>query len=157
MKRYGVLIKSDRALIAESEGRFPLMQSRRILQSKLRKEHGIKATIYGCGILLRKYGFHGEWHHIGRYAKEVEYYDIDSVVDRFPDNKLAIIAMSTKPTKEVIERMVRIEWWHWYGAKNRRKYEIQQYEGLATIKGEWIYFKGQRKLMTGNYIQINYL
>lgn len=60
--------RSLNALDAERDGRMPLTRAAQVIRSD-----------YGCTIAVAKIALNllhdGEWHHVGKYATEVKYYD----------------------------------------------------------------------------------
>lgn len=158
MKIYGVLIKSDNALRAEEEGRFPITQAKKVLRTRLR-EMNFKATLYGCEMLLKEYGDSNEWHHVSKFANEVDYYDTQAVLELFenPTEEILQIAAASKPKRqEVPVRKCRVSIYYkeWIIKHTKRSYS---YEGEAVVKGNWIEFEGRRKLITGKNITVKYL
>lgn len=67
MKINGIMLKSDNALKAEDEGRFPLTTASKLLRLRL-ADHGVKVTLAVSRKLLQKFGNSGEWHHVGKLA-----------------------------------------------------------------------------------------
>lgn len=158
MKLNGVLSKSDRAIEAEENNRFPMTTARKKLRERL-QGIGVKATLYGCERLLELHGFTGEWHHISKFAREVEYYDVDSVAELFsdaPSKELFLVAKSSKPKQqkcEAINVTVKLKYRD-YISKSR--YRMSHYQGTATVAGEWIEFGGKRKRLSGKFLEVCY-
>ncbi|MBA2116734.1 hypothetical protein [Bremerella alba] len=156
MKHYGVLIKSDNALLAEQEERFPISEGKKRLRQAL-SLRAIPSTLYGCECLLKEYGDSGEWHHVSKFANCVDYYDVGEVLELFeqPTQELLTMAKAKKPQPaEVNEVNVVIRWKEFEG-KGRywRSYECD-YVGKASIRGDWIQFNGKRKKLSGNHIDV---
>jgi len=63
MKIYGVLTKSDNAIEAESQGRFSASEIARQL-------------CVPCGAVKALFPHSGEWHHVGKYANKVDYFNL---------------------------------------------------------------------------------
>jgi len=72
---YSGYSKSNRAVNAEEEGRFPLTKACRVLKSKLIKELDIKITLKEAKKILKE-NWDGEWHHSSKYCNKVNYYDV---------------------------------------------------------------------------------
>ncbi|WP_339684976.1 hypothetical protein [Gimesia maris] len=159
MKNNGVLIKSDRAIEAEEEGRFPMSYAKKILRDKL-NEMSLKATLHGCELLLKEYGDFGEWHHSSKFAREIYYYDVDAVIEEFTENpseSMFEMAVAKKPKEnEVVPetRIVKLKYRHWTSSN---RYLIKRYEGPATIKGDWIHFERTKKKLSGKFLEVDYL
>lgn len=160
MKNHGVLIKSDRAILAESKGCFPMTYAKKHLRDEL-KVMRIKSTLYGCELLLKEYGNEDlEWHHSSKFAREVDYYDVHAVIEEFdesPSEALYKMAMATKPKKKEVKaeiRNVKLKYRNWI---TNSRYRVKRYEGPATIKGDWIHFEGTKKKLSGDYIEVEYL
>lgn len=159
MKNNGVLIKSDRAIAAEEDGRFPMTYAKKMLRDKL-NEMDIKSTLYGCELLLKEYGDFGEWHHSSKFAREVYYYDVDAVIEEFTDNpseSMKEMAVANKPKKnEVVPetRNVKLKYRHWISST---RYRVKRYEGQAVIKGDWIHFERTKKKLSGKFLEVEYL
>lgn len=149
----GVLIKSDRAIEAEEENRFPLTEAKRQLRKQL-SELGIQSTHFGCEQLLRKRGYTGEWHHVSKFARRIDYFDVGAVVNLFvktPSAELSALAVARKPRVKVPDAQeVRIKA-KWRQHSSARNFRIQRYEGPATIRGDWIAFDGRRKRLSGKF------
>lgn len=159
MKANGVLIKSDRALEAETNHRFPMSTARRQLRHEL-QARGITATIYGCELLLRKYGDFGEWHHVSKFARRVDYFDVAAVVEAISDmtpeafKNLSEVAKSQRPRRLPPKQrscFVSIKYRQY---RSRTNYRILRYEGPAEIRGDWIHFNGTRKRLSGKFITV---
>ena len=73
--------KSDRALAAESQGRYPITHAPRVLRDGLAAA-GIKKTLKACRQLLEADGTN-EWHHTGKYGKRTWYYDTRKLIERY--------------------------------------------------------------------------
>lgn len=159
MKLNGVLIKSDRAIEAEGNNRFPMTKGRTKLRERL-QGIGVKATLHGCEWLLEQYGYTGEWHHVSKFAREVDYYDVDLVMTLFrdaPSEELLQIAISSKPKQqkhEPINLTVKLKYRD-YISKNR--YRMKHYRGPATVAGDWIEFGGKKKRLSGRFLEVQYL
>ena len=158
MKRYGVLIKSDNALRAESEDRFPITEATKQLKDRLADE-GIKATLRQCRAALEEFGDRGEWHHVSKFANEVWYYDVNLALEKlcdedFPQALLKTLASKCKAPKPERTANVMIEWTAWSGNGRLRKRKKRRWAGTARIKGDWIYFDNKRKKLSGNWISV---
>ena len=66
--------KSRRARMAESHGVLPLTQAAKVVAVE------IGLTQAAAKALLKLIG-RTEWHHSGKYAKEVDYYDTEVTID----------------------------------------------------------------------------
>jgi len=159
MKINGVLIKSDRALDAEKDNRFPMTKAKSKLRKQL-EEIGVKATLYGCEQLLDLHGYTGEWHHVSKFAREVDYYDVDVVMGLFKDalsEELLQIAKSSKPKRKTHEQMkvsVKLKYRDYISAN---RYRIKHYQGSAKVAGDWIEFGGKKKRLSGKFMEVKYL
>lgn len=66
--RAGSYSRSYNAEVAESEGRYPLTRAAQVLAKDLGVTQKVaKAALLYCGTC--------EWHHVGKYANSVEYFD----------------------------------------------------------------------------------
>ncbi len=159
MKLNGVLIKSDRAIEAEQDNRFPMTTAKKKLKEQL-GEIGVKATLYGCEQLLDLHGYTGEWHHVSKFAREVDYYDVDVVVGLFkdtPSEELLQIAKSSKPKRKIHEPInvsVKLKYRDY---TSRHNYRMKHYRGPATVTSDWIEFNGNRKRLSGKFLEVHYL
>jgi len=159
MKINGVLIKSNRALEAESDSRFPMTKAKSVLRNELRAI-GVQATLYGCEQLLIQHGDYGEWHHVSKFAREVDYYDVDAVVELFKESgceELAQLAKASKPKKtlhEPIKQMVKLKYRDYVSST---RYHVKHYTGPAKITGNWIEFGGKRKLLSGKFLDVHFI
>lgn len=176
MKINGVLYKSDRALQAEEEGRFPITTGKQLLK-KLLTEHGIRSTLHGCEQLLKKYGDSDEWHHVSKYARKIDYYDVAEVlrllgikhewtsdededltdysdIDRSLLIELASASQPSKPKVAPVVPQLAFVDLEYKVQINRSKFRRHSYSGTAWIKGDWILFDNQRKKVTGKLIQV---
>lgn len=70
--------RSYNAEVAESEGRFPMTRAIPVVA----KEAGVTRKIARAALI---HTYDGEWHHVGRYANEVAYYDCGAAVDALAD------------------------------------------------------------------------
>jgi hypothetical protein len=157
MKLYGVLFKSDRAIEAEANNRFPMTKAKAELKKVLRSM-GYKATLFGCELLLKQHGNTGEWHHVSKFAREVYYYDVDAVAELFendPSQEDLKLATASKPKPLESEKMnVKLEYREYY---SKRNYRIETHLGPATITGDWITFGDKRKRLSGRYLWVEIL
>jgi hypothetical protein len=157
MKLYGVLFKSDRAIEAEENNRFPMTKAKAELQKVLRSM-GYQSTLFGCELLLKRHGDKGEWHHVSKFAREVDYYDVDAVVELFqndPSQEDLKLATASKPKPLESEKVnVKVEYREYY---SKRNYRIETHLGPATITGDWIRFGEKRKRLSGRFIWYEFL
>lgn len=72
---YSGYSKSNRAMDAEEEGKYPLTKASRFLRSKLIEKLDIKIKIKEAKKILEQY-WDGEWHHSSKYCNKVNYYDV---------------------------------------------------------------------------------
>ena len=70
--------KSDNAYYAQSLGRWPLTKAVKVISSAIRGYY--KVTQKQIRRWLEEIG-PVEWHHVGKYATECNYYDTEEVVD----------------------------------------------------------------------------
>lgn len=154
MKMGGVLIKSNNALIAEDDGRYPLTEAKQRL-----KRRCPRLTLDQCRWLL-KVLWHGEWHHVSAYANEVPYYDVERTLAEYLANPSILDRYQKKITAEKAV-IVKIVWREWYGSRTNPKHSDHEYSGPATIKGKWITFVNgevtRRKNTTGKWITVTIL
>ena len=160
--RYGTLIKSDNALEAESKGRYSISEGTRRLRDELQRK-GIKVTLRNSRKALEEFGNDGEWHHVGKFASEVNYYDVSAVVEMLdePESRQKLLDVLEEPLEEKARTKaeaayVIIKWSEWAGSRYRRCTE-HEWIGTAQIKGDWIYFDGRRKKLSGNWIEVTHI
>lgn len=133
--KYGTLLKSDGALSAEEEGRYPLLKAIKVLK-QLRPDLTREQS---RGLLLLCSS--GEWHHVGKFANQVQYYDPDDVIERLasdPDLLSKIKKSPEKPTESTVN--AEISWTVYVKERWAVKKLSFAYKGPATIKGDWISF-----------------
>jgi len=78
MAGYAGYSKSNNALSAEADGRYPLTQAVRVLAKEA------KITQAQARIILEKRGTN-EWHHTSSRYNCTEYYDVNSVLEEIQD------------------------------------------------------------------------
>lgn len=66
--RAGSYSRSYNAEVAESEGRAPMSRAMRVVAAR----YGCSQSTAKCALELLH---DGEWHHVGKYANRVDYYD----------------------------------------------------------------------------------
>ena len=160
--KYGTLIKSDNALLAEAESRYPITEATKRLRDEL-VQREIKATLQQCRRALEEYGYDGEWHHVSRYANKVNYYDVSAVLEMLdePNSRKVLETFLAKPSRKLTTEAktvhVLISWKTWHGSRNYRKSSEHEWGGTAQVKGSWIYFDGRRKKMSGNWIDVRHI
>jgi len=106
--RFGnILIKSDRALEAEANGRYPA---------------GTVAAKLGVprGFITAQAPWDGEWHHVSKYANAVRYYDLEQVTDWLgsEDGQEAYREWQErrKEKKTVVYQNAAVSWREWTGS-----------------------------------------
>lgn len=157
MKINGVLTKSNNALAAEAEGRYPLTEATAQLYSFF-KENNFKATRWGCRQILEN-NCTGEWHHVGKFARQVDYYDVAGVIEDFGELKddpgFKDLALSSEPKREVKERQINcvITYREYTSRNNFRTY---RYHGDAVVRGDWIHFLDTKRKVSGHATYIDY-
>lgn len=160
--QYGTLLKSDNALNAESENRFPIGAATKKLKSML-AQNGIKATLRSCRSALEAFGDQGEWHHVSKFANEISYYDVASVLEMLdePKARQKLLELLQKPAKASVATAttvhVVIAWSEWVGSAGKRKQVEHEWIGTAVVKGDWIHFDGRRKKLSGNWIALEHI
>lgn len=159
MKKFGVLTKSDNALAAEADGRFPMSSAKRELRNLLPQ-----LTLRQCEALL-EHRHDGEWHHIGSYANEVNYYNVMDAAEWYDENRKEaerLLNGVALPNNSVQQVQAKIAWTEWTGSRNRPEAHEYEFNGPATIKGDWITFVEivgdrniqRRKKISGNWINV---
>jgi len=119
-----------------------------------------EGTLHGCECLLEQYGYTGEWHHVSKFAREVDYYDVDLVMTLFrdaPSEELHQIAISSTPKQQKHEQMnltVKLKYRDYI---SKKRYRMKHYRGPATVVGDWIEFGGKKKRLSGKFIEVQYL
>ena len=167
MKIGGVLCKSDNAIKAERDDRYPMTAAKRVLKERL-AANGIKVTLAQAEWLLKELRCGTEWHHVSKFANEIDYYDVGNAVEQLAplggdeeDVRAAATLIEqtrlacrkkTKPTERTFR--VRIEYTEWSGRGRYKSRDDREYEGPATIRGDWVTFDGKRKKMSGNWIKV---
>jgi hypothetical protein len=127
MKRGGVLIKSNNALAAEREGRFPAT--------------GIsKALRVPAAAVLALAPDDGEWHHCSKFANEIRYFDLEVCREYFGSD-VGKAAMATwkaarKAVAVVVHENQTVAWLEWGGTRSHPKADKREVAGcVVTIKG----------------------
>ncbi len=169
MKIGGVLTKSDNAIWAERNERYPMTSARKVLRERLLAK-GIDVTLTQADWLLKEIRCSTEWHHVSKWANEVDYYDVDDAVqtltsfddDEDKEEAMALVQqarLTCKKRKDPTERTVRVQikYTEWSGYGRHKSRNDYGYEGRATIKGNWIKFDGKRKKLSGNWITVTEL
>lgn len=80
MAGYAGYSKSNNAVEAEREGRYPLSIAKKNLQESLLTEFGWKIKLKDCTNLLEQ-EHDGEWHHSSKFYKRVNYYNVLGLVN----------------------------------------------------------------------------
>lgn len=87
--------KSNNAIKAESEGKFPITKAASLLQSLIFDEFGVKITKKHARQLLERYGY-SEYHHTSKYYNITYYYDAYMFIE---DLKWEIDYLTQSPDK----------------------------------------------------------
>lgn len=136
---YGILTKSNRALMAESRG----------LVTKSQAPAWLKRSIeYGKALPV-------EWHHTGAAANRTYYYSTEESQRLTKEEEIEL--KSRKAAKVVIEDANRYYGWFdemigGYSRGARAKWERTFFTG-AVRDGKWLVLRdGQRKLANGKHV-----
>ena len=127
MKRGGVLIKSDNALAAERDGRFPA--------SGIATAIGVPA-----GAVSALAPSDGEWHHASKFANEVPYYELEACREYFASEEGKAALVAWKETKKAVAVVVHegqtVTWLEWGGTRKHPKADKCTLAGcIVTVKG----------------------
>ena len=101
--------RSERATAAEVEGRLPLTKAAKATGVSAAR---IEAFIEPC-----------EWHHVGKYAQRVDFYDTDEIRQRFgTGGDLEHAKVARRPKCKGRSGVADFEWTEWHQpAANRKK------------------------------------
>ena len=106
--RYGkILIKSDRAIAAEEDGRYPASRIATIL--------GIPSSF-----VAQHVPWDGEWHHVSKFANEISYYDLVAVREWLQSDEgqttYQLWKDRRRARKTTTYQNVTVEWLAWSGS-----------------------------------------
>ena len=123
MKLGSVLLKSDNALAAEREGRFPATGIGRALR-------------FPASAVLALAPDDGEWHHSSKYANEVRYFDLETCREYFASEvgQAALVAWTaaqkSSPTNVYDDQTVI--WLEWGGTRKHPSADKCEAEGCTV-------------------------
>lgn len=133
MAGYNGFSKSNNAIAAEREGRFPL--------SRAAKQAGVPAE------LIKRFVRAGEWHHSSSWYNRVDYYDVAEIkavfglassedFDAIPAAVEALAAHAPAKTEAVRHEGCSAEWIEWSGSRTRPVAHERKAAAIAvTISG----------------------
>ena len=139
MKINGVLLKSDNALRAENDGRFVASEIARQIGGGLTA--AIVADIHGEIAHLVSDGF--EWHHVGKFANEIRYYDLRLCEKYFakpgPAARIAALKAAATAAAKAEPTTVRatVKWIDWSGTRRRPVATEVECVADVAVKGDW--------------------
>lgn len=122
--------KSNNALIAESEGKFPLtFAAKRIAKELKLRERDVREAIrlHYC-----------EWHHTSCRYNKTYYYDVADIIQKINNNIIIV-----KRLDDAIEQRYHadIEYIEWSGTRTRPKANIIKLVNVEIIdKGSYVIF-----------------
>jgi len=127
MKLGGVLIKSNNALAAEREGRFPA--------TAIGKALGVPAAA-----VLALAPDDGEWHHSSKFANVVRYFDLETCREYFASDtgKAALAAWreARAAVTVIVHENQTVNWLEWSGSRAYPKATEYAVDGCSvTVKG----------------------
>lgn len=124
--------KSINARVAERNRRFSATQMAAYLRSR-----GLFRGITGSHIKSAVKSY--EWHHVGTYAAEVDYYGLEDIYrDRAALRAAIAQPRAPRDTAERIEGCA-VQWTDWVGkSRNYMRPLERRFENVAvTLKGNW--------------------
>lgn len=138
MSGYSDYSKSNNAVQAEEEGRFPLGRAAKLA--------GVPKD------LVKRFVRTSEWHHVSCWQNRVDYYSVEDIravfglipaTDETSDVKPEAVAAlaAFNPTKVKVETVTHtdcvVEWLEWSGSRNHRKATERRADGCTVIvKGQ---------------------
>jgi hypothetical protein len=140
MAGYNGYSKSNNAIEAEQEGKFPAS----ILAKKLKvKTEAIKALLKPC-----------EWHHTSNWYNRTDYYDMEEALEKLDKLK------TFKSEKIVKTYIADVEFVEWSGTRKHPIGKEHVFKNVEVIeKGSYYIFKTQegeiRKKIGGNGTEVN--
>ena len=126
MSGYSGFSKSNNAVAAEADGRFPA--------SVIARKLGVPAAY------VRERIGTGEWHHSSKFYNVVEYYDLAVCTEWLGSEEgradLAEWQAAQKPRQASTRAGCRVEWLEWSGTRNHPRAKKCSAEGCTvTDKG----------------------
>ena len=130
--------KSNNAIAAESEKRYPLTEASKILAKALKiSQKDAKETLKEIGTT--------EWHHTGSWYNQTDYYDVESIIQDIQSGEYQIVK-AKKPSKEESRFHAVAEWTNWGGSRKHPVAYPQKREVEVIYKGgTFLTLDGQRK------------
>lgn len=128
MAGYFEFSKSNNAVSAEEDGRFPASQLAKRLGVTTQ---AIKAVLEPC-----------EWHHTSKLYNKTDYYDSEEAIERLDELK------SFKPVKrsEIVFENCTVQFVEWSGTLRRPKATEHSLKGVTVVrKGDFFTFEFQGK------------
>lgn len=99
MAGYDLYSKSNNALKAESEGKFPAS----VLAKRIRKYFkGVTAAD------IRKAMCAGEWHHTSKYYNQTQYYDLNDLAELYTRQELREAIRDRKERERLYKELVKV-------------------------------------------------
>lgn len=80
MAGYAGYSKSNNAVQAEREGRYPLSIAKKVLQELFISDFGWKVSLKDCTELLEQ-EYDGEWHHSSKFYNRINYYNVAGLIN----------------------------------------------------------------------------
>lgn len=126
--------KSNNAVEAEREGRFPL--------SRAARRAGVPAE------LVKRFVGTSEWHHSSKFYNRVDYYDVAEIRQVFgldpaadfeinPEAAAALAAWKPAKADAAIHHGCTVEWIEWSGTRNYPRADERRAENCTiAIKGQ---------------------
>lgn len=129
MSDYCGYSKSNNAVDAESEGRYPLTEATKRVAIEL------KITQKQARHILETSGT-GEWHHTGSYFNKTDYYDVASIVEAVRDGEIKIPEKQKTVKLAPIVLTGIVEWIEWRGSRNHPiRVDYKQKATITYISG----------------------
>ncbi|WP_186314711.1 hypothetical protein [Corynebacterium glyciniphilum] len=98
----------------------------------------------------------GEWHHTSKMFNRTYYYDPEEIIEWLGtvEGAAALTRFKTEAKKAHGGRTTTgtVAWVEFEGSGRSKRGVEHRWSGEVVLKGKSIYFDGQRKLLTGNYI-----
>ena len=128
MAGYFEFSKSNNAIAAEEDGRYPATQLAKRLGVTTQ---AIKATLEPC-----------EWHHTSKMYNKTDYYDMEEAIDRIDELK----AFRPAKASEIVHENCTVHFVEWSGTQRRPKATEHTLKSVKVVeKGSFLTFEFQGK------------
>lgn len=129
MSGYSGYSKSNRAVAAESAGRFPASVVARKLRLPVEFVRSVGTS---------------EWHHTSGWYNCTDYYDLQEVAEyaESEEGKEELAKLASKPAKaSKTHQNVRVEWLEWNGTRSRPRATNRSASGCTVVDDGGAFYK----------------